>query len=106
MSSSTNQSVRYSSIKHLTSIPKETTKGVSLNQPANELLLTQNNYEKLIFPDVRTFMCHMDETPDKVYDSIMGLWKHFVLINKQSCKLKKKFANYKKVNEAYVINNT
>ena len=68
-------------------------------------MLTQNNREKLIFPDVRTFVCHVDEVPDKVYDSIMRLRKHLVLINKQSCKLEKKFANYEKANKAYVIDN-
>ena len=40
MSSSTNQPVGYLSIKHLTSIPEETTEGVLLNQPANESPLT------------------------------------------------------------------
>ena len=66
----------------------------------------QNNCEELIFPDVRTFMHYVDEAPDEVYDSVMRLQKHLVLINKQSCKLEKKFANYKKANKAYVINNT
>ena len=51
-------------------------------------------------------MRHIDEVPDKVYDSVMRLWKHFVLIDKQSRKLEKKFANYKKANKAYVIDNT
>ena len=106
MSLSTNQSVGYPSIKHLTLIPKEITKGVSLNQPANKPPLTRNNHEKLIFLDVRTFVRHVDKAPDEVYDSVMRLWKHFVLIDKQSHKLEKKFANYKKANEAYVINNT
>ena len=105
MSSSTNQLIEYLSIKHLTSIPKETTEGVSLNQPANEPPLTQNNYKELIFSDVRTFMRHMDETPNEVYDSVMKLRKHLVLIDKQSRKLEKKFANYKKANETYVIDN-
>ena len=85
---------------------KETTKGVSLNQPANEPLLTQNDREELIFPDVCIFVHHVDEAPDKVYDSVMKLRKHLVLINKQSGKLEKKFANYKKVNETYIIDNT
>ena len=58
---STNQPVGYLSIKHLTLILEETTKGVSLNQPANEPPLTQNNYEELIFPDVHTFVRHVDE---------------------------------------------
>ena len=106
MSLSTNQPIKYPSIKHLILIPEETTEGVSLNQPANEPLLTQNNCEELIFPDVRIFVRHMDEAPDKMYDSVMRFWKHFGLINKQSCKLEKKFANYEKANEAYIINNT
>ena len=82
MSLSTSQPVRYPFIKHLTSIPEETIEGVSLNQPANELPLTQNNREELIFLDVRTFVRHVDETLDKVYDSVMRLWKHLVLIDK------------------------
>ena len=65
----------------------------------------QNNCEELIFPDVRTFICHVDEALDKMYDSVMRLQKHLVLINKQSCKLEKKFANYKKANKVYVIDN-
>ena len=48
----------------------------------------------------------MNEASNKVYDFVMRFWKHFVLIDKQSCKLEKKFANYKKANKAYVINNT
>ena len=87
-------------------ISKKTTEGVSLNQPANESPLTQNNREELIFPDVRTFVRHVDEAPDKVYNSVMRLRKHLVLIDKQSRKLEKKFANYEKANKAYVINNT
>ena len=106
MFSSTNQPVGYSSIKHLTSISKETIKDVSLNQPPNELPLMRNNREELIFSDVRTFVHHVDEAPDKVYDSVMRLWKHLVLIDKQSRKLEKKFANYEKANKAYVIDNT
>ena len=51
-------------------------------------------------------MRHVDKALDEVYDSVMGLWKHLVLIDKQSRKLEKKFANYKKANKAYVINNT
>ena len=50
-------------------------------------------------------MHHVDKAPDKVYDSVMRLWKYLVLIDKQNRKLEKKFANYKKANEAYVINN-
>ena len=105
MFSFTNQLIEYLSIKHLTSIPKETTEGILLNQPINKPPLTRNNYKELIFSDVRTFVHHMDETPDKVYDSVMRLRKHLVLIDKQSRKLEKKFANYEKANEAYVIDN-
>ena len=47
----------------------------------------------------------MDEASDKVYDSIIRLQKHLILIDKQSRKLKKKFANYEKANKTYVINN-
>lgn len=36
----------------------------------------------------------------------MKLWNHLVLINKQSYKWEKKFINYKKANEAYVIDNS
>ena len=106
MSSSTNQPVGYPFIKHLISIPEEITEGVSLNQPANEPPLTRNDHEELIFLDVRIFVRHVDEAPDKVYDSVIRLWKHLVLINKQSRKLEKKFANYKKTNKIYVIDNT
>ena len=105
MCSSTNQPVEYLSIKHLTSIPEETAKGVSLNQPVNKPPLMQNNRKELIFPDVHTFRHHVDEVPDKVYNSVMRLQKHLVLIDKQSHKLEKKFANYEKANKAYVINN-
>ena len=106
ISLSTNQPVGYPSIKHLTLIPEETTKGVSLNQPANEPPLTQNNCEELIFPDVCTFMRHVDKAPDEVYDSIMRLRKYLVLIDKQSRKLEKKYVNYEKANETYIIDNT
>ena len=51
-------------------------------------------------------MHHVDKAPDKVYDSVMRFQKHLILIDKQSCKLKKKFANYEKANKAYVIDNT
>ena len=73
MSLSTNQPVGYPSIKHLTSIPKETTEGVLLNQLANKPPLTQNDHEELIFPDVRTFVRRVDDAPDKVYDFVMRL---------------------------------
>ena len=50
-------------------------------------------------------MRHVDEALDEVYDSIIRLQKHLVLIDKQSHKLEKKFANYEKANKAYVIDN-
>ena len=105
MSSSTSQSIGYPFIKHLTSIQEETTEGVSLNQPANKPLLMQNDCEKLIFPDVCTFVHHVNEAPNEMYDSVVRLRKHLVLINKQIRRLEKKFANYKKANKAYVIDN-
>ena len=51
-------------------------------------------------------MRHVDKASDEVYDSVIKLQKHLVLIDKQSRKLEKKFTNYQKVNEAYVIDNT
>ena len=68
--------------------------------------MTRNNCEELIFPDVRIFVHHVDEVPDEMYDSVMKLQKHLVLIDKQSRKLEKKFANYEKANKVYVIDNT
>ena len=47
----------------------------------------------------------MEAAPRKVYDSVIRLQKHFVLVDKQNRKLKTKFANYKKVNKSYIINN-
>ena len=105
ISSSTNQPVGYSSIKHLISIAEEETKNVSLNSPVKELL-TQKDWEELNFSDMHTFLRHMEVASKKVYDSIMRLWKHLVLVDKQNQKLKLKFTNYKKANKAYVINNT
>ena len=104
MSLSTNQLVGYSSIKHLASITEEQTEGVSLNSPAKELL-TREDREELNFPDVRTFVRHMELAPREVYDLVMRLRKHLVLVDKQNQKLKSKFTNYKKANKAYVIDN-
>ena len=106
MSLSTKQPISYSSIQYLASIIKEekATEDVPLNPPAKEPLI-QKDREKLIFSDVHTFICHVNEVPDKVYDSIMRLWKHLVLIDKQSRKSEKKFTNYKKAKEVYIIKN-
>ena len=57
------------------------------------------------FPDIRTFLCYVKAAPKEVYNSIMRLRKHLVLVNKQSQKLKTKFINYKKANKRYVIDN-
>ena len=105
MSLSTDRPTSYPSIRHLTSIAEETTNnGVALNPSAQEPL-TQEDREELNFPDVRTFICHVQSAPKEVYDSIMRLWKHLVLVDKQNQKLKLKFTNYKKANKAYVIDN-
>ena len=104
MSSSTNQPVRYPSIKHLTSITEEKTKSVGLNLPVKEPL-TQEDQKELNFPDVRTFLCHVEAAPKEVYNSVLRLWKYLVLVNKQNQKLKTRFTNYKKTNKVYVIDN-
>ena len=106
MSLFTKQPVDYPSIRHLASIIKKekATKGVPLNPPAKEPL-TQENREKLNFSDVCTFICHMESASREVYNLVMRLWKHLVLIDKQNQKLKLKFTNYKKANKAYVIDN-
>ena len=105
ISLSINQPIGYPSIWHLASIAeKKTTKSVALNPPAKEPL-TQENQEKLNFQNVCTFLCHIEAAPREIYDSIMRLQKHLVLVNKQSQKLKTKFINYKKANKLYVIEN-
>ena len=105
MSLSTKQPVGYPSIQHLASIvEEEATKGMALNLPAKEPL-TWEDWEELNFSDVRTFVRHMELAPRKVFDSVIRLWKHLVLVNKQSQKLKSKFTNYKKANKLYVIEN-
>ena len=58
------------------------------------------------FPDVRIFIRHVELALREVYDLVMRLQKHLVLVDKQNQKLKSKFTNYKKANKAYVINNT
>ena len=104
MSLSTNQPIRYPSIKHLASIAEEETESIGLN-PLTKEPLTQEDQEELNFPDVRTFLRHVEAAPKEVYDSIMRLWKHLVLVDKQNQKLKTRFTNYKKANESYVIDN-
>ena len=105
MSSSTNQPVRYLSIKHLVLIAEEETESVGLNPPAKEPL-TQEDQKELNFPDVHTFLRHIEVVLKEVYNSVMRLWKHLVLVNKQNQKLKIRFINYEKVNKAYIIDNT
>ena len=105
MSLSTDQLVGYPFIWHLASIAEEETKSVSLNSPAEEPSLTQDNQEELNFPDIRIFLCHMKATPREIYNFVIKLQKHFVLVNKQSQKLKSKFTNYKKANKLYIIKN-
>ena len=101
----TDQSVDYPSIWDLASIAEEATNnGMALNLSAKELL-TQEDWEELNFPDVRTFVCHVESAPREVYNSVMRLWKHLVLVDKQNQKLKLKFTNYEKANEVYVIDN-
>ena len=48
----------------------------------------------------------MESAPKEVYNLVMRLLKHLVLVDKQNQKLKSKFTNYEKANEAYVIDNT
>ena len=105
ISSSINQSVGYPSIKHLTLITEKDTKGMALNFPAKEPL-TWEDQEELNFFNVHIFLRHVKAAQREVYNSIMRFWKHFVLVNKQNQKLKTRFTNYEKTNEAYVINNT
>ena len=105
---STDQPVGYPSIWHLASIIKEkkTTKSVLLNpQLAKKPSLTQDDQKELNFSDVRTFIRHMKVTSRVVYNLVMRLRKHFVLIDKQNCKLKTKLTNYEKANKSYVIDN-
>ena len=106
MSSSTKQPVDYPLIQHLTSILEEekATESVPLNPPT-EKPLTREDWEELNFPDVHTSIRHVKSAPREVYDSVVRLWKHFVLVNKQNQKLKLKFTNYEKANKAYVIDN-
>ena len=105
MSLSTDQPTGYPSIWHLTSIAEETTNnGMALNPPAKEPL-TREDWKELNFSDVCTFIRYVKLAPREVYDLVMRLWKHFVLIDKQNQKLKSKFTNYEKANKAYIINN-
>ena len=103
---STKQPVGYLLIQHLASIIKEekAIKGVLLN-PLTKEPLTRKDREELNFPEVCTFVRHVELAPRKVYNLVMRLWKHLVLVDKQNQKLKSKFTNYKKANKAYVIDN-
>ena len=47
----------------------------------------------------------MESVLREVYDSVMRLQKHLVLVDKQNQKLKLKFTNYEKANKLYVIEN-
>ena len=76
-----------------------------LHPPAKEPL-TWVDREKLNFSDVRIFVCHVELAPREVYNPVMRLQKHLVLVDKQNQKLKSKFTNYKKANRAYIIDNT
>ena len=106
MSSSTDWPAGYPSTRHLASIAKKATNdGVALNPPAKEPL-TREDQEELNFSNVRTFVRHVESAPKEVYNLVMRLLKHLVLVDKQNQKLKSKFTNYKKTNEAYVIDNT
>ena len=102
---STDQPIGYPFIQHLASIAKEkTTESVSLNPPTKELL-TPEDREELNFSDVCTFIHHVELAPREVYNLVIRLWKHLMLVDKQNQKLKSKFTNYKKANKAYVIDN-
>ena len=106
MSLSINQTIGYLSIWHLASIAEEATNnGVTLNPPTKEPL-TWEDWEELNFPDVRTFVRYVKSALREVYNLVMRLWKHLVLVDKQNQKLKLKSINYEKANKAYVINNT
>ena len=105
---STYQPVGYSSIWHLASITeKDDIEGIFLNpQPAKKSPLTQDDREELNFSDERTFLCYVETAPREVYNSVMRLQKHRVVVDKQNCKLKRKYIKYKKTNETYVLDNT
>ena len=106
MSLFTDRPAGYPSIWHLASIAKKATNNsVALNSPSKEPL-TREDREELNFSDVRIFVYHIELAPREVYNSVMRLWKHLVLVDKQNQKLKLKFTNYEKANKAYVINNT
>ena len=104
MSLSIDQPVGYPSIQHLASIAGEETKSIVLNPPIKDLLIRESQKE-LNFPDICIFLCHVKAASKEVYNFIIRLWKHLVLVNKQNQKLKLKFTNYKKANEAYIIDN-
>ena len=54
-----------------------------LNPPA-EKPLTWEDQEKLNFPDVRTFVRHVESALGEVYNLIMRLQKYLVLADKQN----------------------
>ena len=104
---SIDQPVSYSLIRHLVSIIEEenTTEGVFLNSQPAKKLLTRDGREKLNFSDVRTFVRYVKVAPREVYNLVIRLQKHLVLVDKQNCKLKTKFTNYEKPNESYIVDN-
>ena len=107
MSLFTDQPVGYPSIWHLASITEveETIKSMSLNPQPAKKPLTQDDWKKLNFSDVRTFVRYVEMALREVYNLVMRFWKHLMLINKQNYKLKTKLTNYEKANKSYVVNN-
>ena len=84
MSSSIDRPAGYLSTQHLASIAKEATNnGMALNPPAKKPL-TWENREELNFPDVCTFVRHVELALRKVYNLVMRLWKHLMLVDKQN----------------------
>ena len=105
MSLSTDRPAGYPSIRYLASIAEEVTNNnMALNPPVKEPL-TWEDREELNFSDVYTFVCHVESAPREVYNSVIRLQKHLMLVDKQNQKLQLKFTNYKKANKAYVIDN-
>ena len=105
MFSSTDRPAGYPSIWHLASIAEEATNnGVALNSPVKEPL-TWEDRKNLNFSNICTFVRHVELALREIYNLVMRLWKHLVLVDKQNQKLKSKFTNYKKANKAYIIDN-
>ena len=73
--------------------------------PSVEKPLIWEDQEELNFPDLCTFVHHVELASREVYNSVMRLQKHLMLVDKQNQKLKSKFTNYEKTNKAYVIDN-